>query len=149
LPNRLAVEDEKLVVHRFRTGSTVLTSPHDLRPLQVTRQMGFWHWLGSIFDGGLRVHGPAAVCVPPGARLLLKDIPDRLQRRWRVDSREDVLFVQRSEIENDYRDGVQFFNGRQILLQELPAGMRVRVLSLGGIEFGDGMQLAFDRDLTH
>ena len=112
LPNRLAVEGEKLVVHRFSTHSRGLTSAHPS-----------WKQI-------LLPETRPAVCVPPGARLRLLDIPDYLRRQLGVGSVEEVTFLQKSMEAFHYRDAVRFANGREILLQCLPCGQRVEVLSL-------------------
>jgi len=110
-PNRLAVEGEQLIVHRF--GSRTL----GLAPAQVG--------LKQLLFGGR-----PAVCVPPGARLRLRDIPDYLQQSLDVGAVEEVTFVERSLEAFAYRDGVRFANGREVLLQRLQCGQRVEVLSL-------------------
>jgi hypothetical protein len=111
-PNRLAVEGEELVVHRFASGSHGLASP----------------------DRGLKELvfrcRTTAVCVPPGARLLLRDIPRPTQVELRVGDVEKVTFVEQSAEAFRYRDAVRFSNGREILLQHLPCGVRVEVLRL-------------------
>jgi hypothetical protein len=112
IPNRLAVEGEELVVHRFSTGSMGLASPC----APPTR----W-WSGKQTP---------AVCVPPGARLILHDIPERLQHDLAVGPIEEVTFVQLSATPYQYRDAVGFQNGRAIRLQELSEGMPVRVLKM-------------------
>jgi hypothetical protein len=71
-----------------------------------------------------------AVCVPPGAHLLLRDIPKNLQRQLDVQATEEVTFVQLSAEAYEYRDAVRFGNGREVLLQRLRHGQRVEVLSL-------------------
>jgi hypothetical protein len=71
-----------------------------------------------------------AVCMPPGARLLLQDIPERLQQALNVGSAEEATFVEQSADAFRYRDAVRFGNGREILLQQLASGQRVLVLSL-------------------
>ena len=106
IPNRLAVEGEQLVVHRFCTGSLGLASP--CSPL-------------------LSKETPA-VCIPPGARLRLRDIPQAL--RLGLNATEEVTFVQLSAEAYQYRDAVRFQNGREILLQRLGCGQQVEVLSL-------------------
>ena len=59
VPNRLAEEGEQLVACRFSTGSMGLTSG----------DASLWRlWFKQT----------PAVCVPPGARLLLHDIPKDL-----------------------------------------------------------------------
>ena len=67
---------------------------------------------------------------PPGASLRLQDIPVRLQQELGVRTEEDVVFTQTSASVNTYRDAVRFANGRELNLQELREGQRVRVLSL-------------------
>jgi hypothetical protein len=75
-----------------------------------------------------------AVCVPPGARLRLRDLPGYLQFRLQVGTVEEVTFVEQSAEAFSYRDAVRFSNGREILLQHLRCGQRVDVLSLSGVE---------------
>src|SRR5579872_3790648 len=86
-PNRLAVDGEDLVVHRFGAGSLGLTSPADLEPVISAGKNvegGWWPrvkaWLtgqNPRWEAEKRV---PAVCIPPGARLVLRDIPKHLQR---------------------------------------------------------------------
>ena len=132
VPNRLAAEREELVAYRFPTGSLGLASPADVKRACCTakaRPRGLWQAVKSFFIPP--VHRPvAAVCIPPGARLLLRDIPERLQRELAVRPAEEVTFTQISAASNTYRDAVRFSNGCQIRLQELREGQRVRVLDL-------------------
>ena len=111
-PNRLAVEGEQLVVHRFATGTL------GLAPARPS--------LKQVFSPS----SVPAVCVPPGARLLLQDIPERLQQPLNVGAVEEVTFVEQSAEAFQYRDAVRFGNGREILLQQLACGQHVQVLSL-------------------
>ena len=71
-----------------------------------------------------------AVCIPPGARLRINDIPARLQQELGVKAEEEVVFTQTSASVNTYRDAIRFVNGRELNLQELREGQRVRVVSL-------------------
>lgn len=104
--NRLAVEGEHLVVYRFLTGSIGLTPPASvIRPMEA-----------------------CAVCVPPGARLLLTDIPESIQREAGVGPQEEVTFTELTMQAYTYRDAVRFRNGKELLLQRLEPGQRVRVL---------------------
>ena len=68
--------------------------------------------------------------MPSGARLLLRDIPKTLQQHYDVQATEEVTFVQLSAEAYEYRDAVQFRNGREVLLQLLRCGQHVEVLSL-------------------
>lgn len=112
LPNRLVVEGEQLVLHRFETGA-----------------MG----LAPSCPGLKKLFFPSstpAVCIPPGARLRLHDTPLHLQQRLGVGEVETVSFVQQSAEAFTYRDAVRFANGKEILLQVLQCGQRVDVLCL-------------------
>jgi len=135
LPNRLAVDGEELVVHRFSTHSIGLASPIDLqRKIREARQrdQSLWNRIKSLFVPTSDCHPVRAVCVPPGARLALKSIPMGLSCKWNVGADESVFFVQTSTEANTYRDALRFRTGRRVLLQELREGMRVTVVSLGG-----------------
>jgi|ERR1700682_2171711 len=113
VPNRLAVEGEQLVACRFFTGSMGLTSGD-----------------GSLWRLWFKQTPAVCVCVPPGARLLLRDIPKDLQGQVNVQATEEVTFVQLSAEAYRYRDAVRFRNGEEVLLQRLKCGQRVEVLSL-------------------
>ena len=108
LPNRLGVEGEDLVVHRFNTGAKGLASPAELRAAEGQAdnrpRRGFWRWLKRAIENSWNCSCVTAVCIPPGARLLAKGIP---------------------------KDAVQFHNRREVLLQSLPEGLQVEVLFLG------------------
>ena len=122
VPNRLAVEGEDLVVHRFPTGALGLASPNT----SLARL-----WFSKLWSARVT----PAVCVPPGTRLLLRDIPVDLQDALGVGTEEQVTFVQQSAEAYQYRDAVRFQNGREILLQDLQCSQRVDVLSLSSSEF--------------
>ncbi len=136
MPNRLAEEGEDLVTHRFPTGSLGLASPSDFCSLAEPAQAqakGFRSTLKNRFN--LPQTNPVpAVCIPPGARLTLQDIPAYLQLILKVGPVEEVTFTQLTAAVNTYRDAVRFKNGRQICLQELRAGQRVKVLDLSSAQ---------------
>lgn len=136
VPNRLAQEGEELVTHRFPTGSLGMASPGDIQAAITPRQPGkqsIWQKIRAFFDP---TAAPAvcAVCLPPGAKLLICDIPARLQQQWRTGEREEAVFTQISAAANTYRDAVRFSSGCEVRLQEFREGMRVRVLDLSGSE---------------
>jgi hypothetical protein len=138
VPNRLAVEGEQLVTHRFPTSSIGLASPLDLErsaPPQVEAGRSWWRVLkGWLNPPPLRTEKIPAVCIPPGARLRVDNVPKDLQQELAVNSEEEVTFVQLSASAYRYRDGIRFRNGREILLQYLDEGLRMDVLSLGSSE---------------
>lgn len=86
VPNRLAREGEDLVLYQFRTGARGLTEATSVTNTD-TAQPGcksfrsFAKWLfGELEPNPKRV----AVCIPPGARLLLSDIPEDVQHSLAV-----------------------------------------------------------------
>jgi hypothetical protein len=115
-PNRLAVEGERLRVHRFST-RTLGMAPARRRLSQI-----------------LFPETTPAVCIPHGARLQLRDIPEHLRWQLKVGKIEEVTFVQQTAEAYRYRDAVRFNNGREIRLQLLDCGQRVVVLSLNPSE---------------
>lgn len=134
VPNRLAREGENLIVHRFPTGSLGLASSADVRRIVNSpnpKRRGFWASLQDLFNPP-SASPVCAVCIPPGARLRLRDIPPRLQESLTVSDVEDVTFTQITAAVNAYRDSVCFQNGSVVRLQELKEGQRVRVLDLSG-----------------
>lgn len=140
VPNRLAVEGEELVTYRFPTSSIGLASPADLE--KATRRQSptmsgssWWTVLKSWLNPPpLRTEKIPAVCIPPGARLRMQDIPQDLQKELGVEASEEVTFVELSASAYRYRDGVRFRNGREILLQYLDEGLHIDVLCLAGTE---------------
>ncbi len=147
VPNRLAQEGEDLVAHRFPTGSLGLASPADIKrladPPQPARK-SIWCAVKEFFNPPKTEPVPA-VCIPPGARLMLQDIPVRLQHELGVGPVEDVTFTQLTAAVNSYRDAVRFPNGREVRLQELREGQRVRVLDLSMAEDLDLERLREER----
>jgi hypothetical protein len=135
--NRLANEGEQLFIHMFHTGSKGLASVTDLRNLEKPAPgAGVWvrfkcwvenqrRWINVDMNKAF-----PAVCIPPGARLLVDGIPSLMQKRFGVGPREEVTFVQLTAEPFRYRDAIRFANGQEILLQKLSEGLRMDVLSL-------------------
>ncbi|HTS49138.1 MAG TPA: hypothetical protein VMH05_14405 [Bryobacteraceae bacterium] len=134
-PNRLGADGEELVVHRFGGASLGLASPSELPvPQSATESGGRSRWARikswfqrPLWEAEKRV---CAVCIPPGSRLIVRDIPKTLQRELGVEETEQVTFTQISAEVNTYRDAIRFNNGRQLLLQRLREGQRITVVSL-------------------
>ena len=139
LPNRLAAEGDELIVHRFPTSSMGLASAAHLQTKcrASVRDQSLWERIITFLALPRFSPGIEAVCVPPGASLILKDIPSDLQRRWDVRGEETVLFTQTSAEFKTHRDAICFRNGRRVSLQDLRAGLAVKVVSLGGEAAGD------------
>ena len=143
-PNRLAVDGENLVVHRFGGASLGLASPADLPPVMTAEtcdRRSPWARLTDWFKSQrpkweVEKRIPA-VCIPPGARLILRDIPKNLQRELGIGEVETATFTEISADVNTYRDAVRFKNNRQVLLQALREGQRVTVVSLSPAAAGE------------
>jgi len=132
-PNRLAREGEELVTYRFPLGSLGLVSPVELKNAQAKpSSRGFWGRSFGERSSYLRSdrYRVCAVCVPPGARLILKDISARMQQDLGLCPEERGKFIETSAEVYRYRDAIQFGSGRVIPLQQLCEGQRIVVLSL-------------------
>lgn len=141
VPNRLAVEGEELITYRFLTGSVGLATPADIaaakRPKPQERcRRSWWSALKQWLDPVIELDRVPAVCIPPGAHLFMNHIPEMLRLKCALHAVEDVTFVQLSADANRYRDGIQFRNGRQVLLQEIAEGVHFEVLSLAASQQG-------------
>lgn len=128
IPNRLATEGEELVVYMFPTRAKGLASPADIAA--SNQEVRFWQKLKDLFRTPKSDPVVPAVCIPPGAQLVLRDIPDSLQHAFKVNSIENVTFTQISATAHAHRDAVRFGNGTEILLQKLFEGQSLKVLSL-------------------
>ena len=139
IPNRLAVEGEELVVYRFSTGSIGMASQADLRVCEQIKKAvprkTFWQAVKAFFEQPSQVATPPAVCIPPGARLIVRNISEDLQRRFRISGEEAAVFTQISSEFNSYRDAVRFHGDCEVRLQELREGMPVQVVSLETTEY--------------
>ena len=137
-PNRLAVCGENLVVHRFEAGSVGLASPEEvckIKEARAARPDTFWARLKTFLNPPSNQHC-TAVCIPPGARLMVRDIPERLQHELSLKSdAQEVVFTQTNTV--GFRDAIRFENGAEILLQRLSEGQRIHVLALSHEEHED------------
>ncbi len=137
IPNRLAVSGEELVIHRFEAAAVGLASASDIKSRQESRNIqshGLWSNVKRFFNG-TDAQAIPAVCIPPGARLLVRDIPAKLQHEcgFQKDA-EEAVFTQLTAAVNTFRDAVRFQNGVEVLLQRFAKGQRVRVLDLSSSE---------------
>jgi hypothetical protein len=124
--NRLAEDGEELVLHRFMSGSLGFAAPGEVRAAQAQANRhvkGFWAKVKAL----LTVHCGecvTAVCIPPGSRLKLVDVPLRIQSLLGIRDGEEAVLIERSTESHQYRDALLFRNGRRVLLQHLPEGIR-------------------------
>lgn len=131
LKNRLAVDGEELVVHKFEACSVGLASAAELHALQKeqpSKETGILARIRSFLTP-CEDHQCTAICIPPGARLVVRDIPAKLQREIGLHTtEEEVVFTEISAV--GFRDAFRFRNGVELLLQRLKEGQRVKVLSV-------------------
>jgi len=135
-PNRLARDGEELVTYRFSSGCIGCVSASDISEPQNRKTWLGRHWpqLKTWFFP--REHdGPTAVCIPPGAQLALESVEAKLCRHLGLEENERAVFIHVTADEFSYRDGLRFRNGRQILLQRLPPGQRVRIVSTASFQY--------------
>lgn len=134
LPNRLAVSGEELVSHKFQTGAMGLISSSEGKLLEeAAKAKGFLQVIRFLLNPP-QARQCTAVCVPPGARLSVRDISAQLQRDIGLQGdTQEVTFTQ-TGAGIGFRDTIRFSNGREISLQCLSEGQRLRILSLSSIE---------------
>src|SRR5689334_18235168 len=128
VPNRLAVQDEDLMTFRFSTGCIGLVEAYVSERCRAKAMRGPWTALRDYYFQRPEnvIH---AVCVPPGARLRLNNVPLVFQQRFDLSASEYVTFTQLSAEPFRYRDAVRFRNGSELLIQRLGEGVRVRVVN--------------------
>ncbi|HEX4274575.1 MAG TPA: hypothetical protein VHZ74_04440 [Bryobacteraceae bacterium] len=132
-PNRLAAEGEELVAHKFKCGSTGIVSSRDFSNWARREPRSLRQWFK---DGFSSLPEPTpVVCIPPGARLQLLGVPEALKAEVSPDLGEEVVFTQISADANQHRDALFFAAGYTVLLQRLPEGQRLKVLSLSSDDF--------------
>jgi hypothetical protein len=125
IKNRLAEEGEALIVHRFYSGSKGLTSPKYLKPAEKPKSL--MAILKIVFADR---SAECAVCIPDGAKLVLRGISTGLQQTHGLRATEEVTFRQLSANASTYRDGIEFKNGVKLRLQDLEVGQIIDVLAL-------------------
>jgi hypothetical protein len=129
IKNRLAEEGEALVIHRFYSGSKGLTSPD--YPKRVEQPKGLMGFLKRMFTAQSE---ECAVCIPDGAKLMLRGISTVLQQAHGLSATEAVTFRQLSANAATYRDAVEFENGVKLRLQDLEEGLTVDILAFSSEE---------------
>ena len=140
IKNRLAFDGEQLFVNTFHTSSKGLAAVADFNSLKTVRPApagtGFFGRIAHRVREAQRVvsgqesYYLPAICVPPGAKLMLSGIPLGARQELDVDEVEEVTFVQLTFEPFRYRDAFKFANGRTQLVQLFHEGLRVEVLSL-------------------
>jgi hypothetical protein len=134
LPSRLAREGEHLVTHRFRTQRIGLASALEIEEAESRNdEAPKGHWFSAMkrwFAQAAGTRTILAVCIPPGARLRMTEIPVELRSKWALRNVEIVWFTQIGDLER-HRDAIRFGNGKLVELQTLPEHLRFMVLSLG------------------
>lgn len=91
---------------------------------QASRSKTFWAAFREFFQPEEK-HSIPAVCIPPGASLILHDVPPQVQKALTVGPSKDVTFVQLSGETFTYRDALRFRAGHAVRLQELREGQRL------------------------
>ncbi len=121
-PSRPAREGEGLLAHRFPSGCTGFISAADRFECGSARS-GLKTWFFPRWHDG-----PRAVCVPPGAQLIIEEIAAAWRLELGLNETERAILVEVSGEELTYRDGLRLADGRTLLLQRLPEGQQAVVL---------------------
>jgi hypothetical protein len=132
IQNRLAQEGEDLLLHKFETGSIGFASESDMLKCEAVEQKETSSFWGAMREWLLlppRSARVPAICVPPGTRLLLTDIPQPTQKSLCVEDPEIVIFTELHSQSYSYRDALFLPNGTRVLLQDLPPGIHATVLA--------------------
>ena len=133
VPNRLAIEGEELVAHRFQSGTTGFVSCSDFDIWQAElRSKSFWQRLKRVFRP--RPEPMTVVCIPPGARLRVEGFPDSLNGRSHSGSSELATLPRLSAEANQHRDALCFDDGALVRLAMLAGRAKGKVLRLASFE---------------
>lgn len=139
--NRLAIAGDVLVIHQFdRCKGFASVADVQARNKWYQRcNEGLRGRIYRLFTGTsmplLSENPPVipAVCVPPGARLILSGLSKHVIQRGGLDMtfrrEQEVVFDQRAPLPHAHRDGIRFSNGKFVLLQWLPNGLTAAVVS--------------------
>jgi hypothetical protein len=131
--NRLAEEGEDLVLHRFETGFFGFASAADLRECEAKTERASSSIWGVMKDWLLfprHSERVPTICVPPGAQLLLRDIPAKVQASLCIRGSELAVFTELHARRYRFRDALLLPNATRVLLQDLPEGLHAVVLSM-------------------
>ena len=74
---------------------------------------------------------PGLSVSPAGRSVDVAKYSLRVREEFNVTAVEPACFVQTNSNVYQYRDAVRFSNGREALLQGLPEGIKVSIISLG------------------
>jgi hypothetical protein len=136
-PNRLANEGEILVTHKFSTGSIGFVSPMELGAVPPSPQCTnaeFWSKVKAWFASPPVRSAIPAVCIPPGARLIVQSVPDRVQQLLQAKPGDEVLFTETTATWGQFRDALRIRANQEILLQSLVEGLEVQIISMASSE---------------
>jgi hypothetical protein len=129
---RLACEGDELVTYRFETGSIGFAGIAEVEQ-HVARLRPNRGLFGRLIDW-LRLGNTScmtAVCMPPGARVELDTTFVTRPQSAGLQPRCEATFDEITTESFMYRDALRLNDGRVLLLQSLPEGIRAKVLSLG------------------
>jgi len=149
LRNRLAVEGEELIAHRFQNGMTRMVDRADFERWQRARAdgensrpptrhgwqslkqyvVGFLTYYGFVDDASRKADEPGpVVAIPSEALVRVFGLPLEWQEQHQLAACEDALFIEFSPPWGVAGRGLCFGNGVVIPLRLLEEGQRIKVL---------------------
>src|SRR5262245_34775920 len=128
IPNRLAIEGERLITYRFPTYTVGLAATAEIEAAnsaQCGREVSgsWWRALKNWLNRPRRLVGINAVCIPPGARLRISELPKGVRRKYSLDPVEEVTFTELTADAYQFRDAIRFRNGATLPLQRFEEGV--------------------------
>ncbi|HWE52621.1 MAG TPA: hypothetical protein VG273_22705 [Bryobacteraceae bacterium] len=127
--DRLAVQGEEVVVHKFRNRNARLVPGPEFDDWRARRRGGFWQWLMDLFSSG--DEALTVVHIPPGTWVRLVGIPEVL--RGRAGKCQEAIFMQLLGPGGECRDALSLAYGNA-LLQFVPHGQRLKILWLSSAQ---------------
>lgn len=125
--SRPAIEGERLVIHRFSNGIQGFVCQTELTAFNAAPKSAWQRLTDWLF-----ARTPEAVCLAPGCRLVLRELPLPLQRQIGVTSEEEVTFIECGS-QHTHRDALRFRQGTSIPVQALAPGQVADVLTLAPV----------------
>ncbi len=142
VPNRRAVEGERLITYRFPNGVTGFVSQPEAAAFECEHGT-LWSRVRAWF----RSDTPCAVCLPAGATLVMRDVPAWIRgneirgnetrgnatRGNKSSDADQVATFTQNGSAFEYRDAIEFPSGTRILIQQFGPGQVADVLSVAPV----------------
>ena len=131
--NRLAQTGELLVTYRFENGTIGFASADEVDALEANvdrKNPGFWSVVGGLFPKQENRPAPVTiVCIPPGSRLVVSQLPAGSTQSALFTPLDEMTFIELETSQQRYRGAFRLRSGGILLLQCVEEGVCFRVIS--------------------